>query len=117
MRAPGRLAQWLSGKSHLPAETIAYVRIVTGRSVSEWASTQSSSWGAEIPKGVPCTSLANLKPIKSSPQNQNNGPKLSHGQLGEFSSLVILVRQKCWLATKICAGNILVFSGTAIPLL
>src|SRR5690242_1750022 len=24
---PSRLAQWLSGKSHLPAETIAYVRI------------------------------------------------------------------------------------------
>ena len=31
---PGRLTQWLSGKSHLPAETIAYVRIVTGQSIT-----------------------------------------------------------------------------------
>ena len=95
---PSRLAQWLSGKSHLPAETIAYVRIVTGRSVSEWASKQSTSSDAEIPKGVPCTSLANLKPIKSSPQNQNNGPKLSAWAawgvqlLGDFSEAKVLAR-------------------------
>src|SRR5690242_18918618 len=95
---PSRLAQWLSGKSHLPAETIAYVRIVTGRSVSEWASTRSTSSDAEIPKGVPCTSLANLKPIKSSPQNQNNGPKLSAWAawgvqlLGDFSEAKVLAR-------------------------
>lgn len=33
---PGRLGRWIAGTASLPAETIDYVRIVTGRSVSEW---------------------------------------------------------------------------------
>ena len=66
---PGRLGQWLAGKGHLPAETITYVRLVTGRSVSEWISPQPPQWeGAEIPKGVPCATFANLS-NKPSPQN------------------------------------------------
>lgn len=33
---PGRLSRWLAGTTGLPAETIAYVTIVTGHSVLEW---------------------------------------------------------------------------------
>ncbi len=70
---PGRLSQWLSGKVDLPAETAAYVRLVTGRSVSEWKSV--SSWeGADIPSGVPCTSLANVIPTKPSIQTESSSP-------------------------------------------
>ena len=95
---PGRLAQWLSGKTNLPAETIAYVRTVTGRSIAEWASTQSPTWGAEIPKGVPCTSLANMSPNKSPSQKGNNVPKVSGWTpwgvqlLGDFSETKVLAR-------------------------
>lgn len=75
---PGRVAQWLSGKIQLPAQTMAYVRLVTGRSIAEWTSTQpSSSEGSEIPKGVPCTSLASLELDKSSSQNESSGRKLA----------------------------------------
>jgi hypothetical protein len=75
---PGRVAQWLSGKIHLPAQTTAYVRLVTGRSIAEWTSTQSSvPEGSEIPKGVPCTALANLSLGKSSAQNESSGRKLA----------------------------------------
>jgi transglycosylase-like protein with SLT domain len=95
---PGRLTQWLSGKSHLTAETIAYVRIVTGRSITEWISTQSPSWDAEIPKGVPCTSLANLSLDKTSRQKESNVPKLAAWAawgvqlLGDFSEAKVLAR-------------------------
>jgi hypothetical protein len=75
---PGRVARWLSGKIHLPAETMAYVRLVTGHPIAEWTANQSSSWeGSEIPKAIPCTTLANLKSAKSSPPNESSGPKLS----------------------------------------
>ena len=49
----------MSGKVRLPAETFAYVQLVTNRSVWEWKSV--SSWdGADLPSGVPCTALANV---------------------------------------------------------
>jgi Transglycosylase SLT domain len=75
---PGRVARWLSGKIHLPAQTVAYVRLVTGRSVADWTSTQpSSSEGSGIPKGVPCTALASLNADQSSSQNESIGRKLA----------------------------------------
>jgi len=96
---PGRVARWLSGKIHLPAETIAYVRIVTGRPISEWTSPQSPGLDrVEIPKNVPCMSLANLNPIASSPQNQSSTPRLSAWAawgvqlLGDFTQDKVLAR-------------------------
>jgi hypothetical protein len=69
---PGRLSQWLSGKVRLPAETVAYVRLVTNRSVSEWKSV--SSWeGADLPSGVPCTAHANV--TDPSPQTESTRRK------------------------------------------
>jgi Transglycosylase SLT domain len=71
---PGRVAKWLSRNLHLPGETIAYVRLVTGRPISEWMSPQSSSSQVtEIPKGVPCAGLANGSPNEpaSSPSNES----------------------------------------------
>jgi hypothetical protein len=102
---PGRVARWLSGKSHLPAETIAYVRIVTGRPISEWTSTQSPALDrTDIPKDVPCTSLANANanpnpnPIAASSQNQSSALKVSAWAawgvqlLGDFTRDKVLVR-------------------------
>jgi soluble lytic murein transglycosylase-like protein len=39
---PGRIRDWLSGRRPLPAETRAYVRIVTGRTAEEWAGRQAA---------------------------------------------------------------------------
>src|SRR5438094_5761748 len=36
----GRVRDWLAGRRSLPGETRAYVRLVTGRSVEEWAGGQ-----------------------------------------------------------------------------
>ena len=101
MRVRAKFAQWLSGRIHLPAETVAYVQIVTGRPISEWTSTQSPSWaGPEIPKGVPCTSLADLRPSVLAGQNESSTPKVSAWAawgvqlLGDFTQAKLLVRYK-----------------------
>src|SRR5260370_16196272 len=41
----GRVAQWLHGQSGLPAETRAYVRLVTGRNADEWIGSGTSRAG------------------------------------------------------------------------
>src|SRR5438105_15497626 len=41
----GRVGQWLHGQSGLPAETRAYVRLVTGRNADEWIGSGSTSAG------------------------------------------------------------------------
>ena len=58
---PGRVSAWLAGTSALPSETRNYVAITTGRSADEWKSP-SPPKDAEtaIPRGLPCTTLANL---------------------------------------------------------
>jgi len=64
-----RVHDWLGGRRPLPKETRAYVRIVTGRSVDEWAAggqanlVQMSS--LEIPCDLPITTLIQPKPEAS----------------------------------------------------
>jgi len=96
---PGRVSRWLSGKVHLPAETIAYVRIVTGRPISEWTSTpQPALERTAIPKAVPCASLANLSPIAPLQQSQSNTTKVSPWAawgvqlLGDFTRARVVTR-------------------------
>lgn len=57
---PGRVRDWIGGRRPLPGETRAYVRIVTGRSVEQWAAGQKDV--AEMPaaNGVPCQQLTAL---------------------------------------------------------
>ena len=49
----GRVAQWLHGQSGLPAETRAYVRLVTGRNADEWIGSGSTSAGPVVTEGEP----------------------------------------------------------------
>ncbi len=44
----GRVTAWLAGQTDLPLETVYYVRAVTGRDASEWASTGMLSASAEL---------------------------------------------------------------------
>src|SRR4051795_7922463 len=46
---PGRVADWLHSGGALPAETRAYVRLVTGRAVEEWS--QAGSTGPTVETG------------------------------------------------------------------
>jgi Transglycosylase SLT domain len=66
---PGRVEAWLAGRRGLPAETQAYVRIVTGHSAEAWASKQPPQWQAsDIPKGVPCVELAKAFAVAPRPR-------------------------------------------------
>lgn len=49
----GRVREWLIGRRTLPGETQAYVRIVTGRSVEEWAAGQKGLGEVPNSDGVP----------------------------------------------------------------
>jgi transglycosylase-like protein with SLT domain len=50
----GRVRDWLAGRRPLPGETRAYVRIVTGRSVEEWAGGQTNLLEMRSLKVLPC---------------------------------------------------------------
>jgi Transglycosylase SLT domain len=56
----GRVRDWLAGRRTLPGETRAYVRLVTGRSVEEWARGQTTPLEIETLSlnDVPCNQLA-----------------------------------------------------------
>jgi hypothetical protein len=50
----GRVRDWLGGRRPLPGETRAYVRLVTGRPVEEWAGGQTNPVEMRSLKIVPC---------------------------------------------------------------
>jgi len=62
---PGRVREWLAGRRALPRETIAYVRIVTGRSAEQWAGRNAETGDTQaapavIANTIPCTEIAGL---------------------------------------------------------
>jgi hypothetical protein len=63
---PQRLSNWLAGKTALPAETMAYVRIVTGRPASDWKSATAEDWNsASLPAEFPCSKFITAIPADS----------------------------------------------------
>src|SRR5437899_8248488 len=54
----GRVHDWLGGRRPLPGETRAYVRLVTGRSVEEWAGAQTNLVDMRSLQAVPCNPTA-----------------------------------------------------------
>ncbi|WP_421999240.1 lytic transglycosylase domain-containing protein [Reyranella sp.] len=60
---PGQVEAWLAGRRRLPAETQAYVFIVTGHSAEAWASPTppqlaAAASGAAEPSGTQCVAIA-----------------------------------------------------------
>jgi hypothetical protein len=54
-----RLADWLSGRGQLPAETRNYVRIITGHPAEAWKSDEPpEKSAAAMPPGIPCEEIA-----------------------------------------------------------
>jgi hypothetical protein len=61
----GRIQKWLSGRSTLPRETRAYVRIITGNNAENWLEESSTlSLHLELPRGAPCEGVGGLSRAK-----------------------------------------------------
>ena len=60
---PRRVLEWLGGRGNLPGETRAYVRIITGRSVEEWARGNVDEL-VDSPKQLPCEQLMSRVPVQ-----------------------------------------------------
>jgi hypothetical protein len=72
---PQRVQDWLIGKRTLPAETRAYVQIVTGRSAVEWSSSGPQRLVNPILENVPCVESAKITlPLKASPVVPSSHP-------------------------------------------
>ena len=56
-----RVRDWLAGRRTLPGETKAYVRIVTGHEVGEWARSQPPQITDTMANDVPCADIAGLE--------------------------------------------------------
>lgn len=56
----GRVSEWLAGLRTLPAETRAYVRIVTGHAVEDWVKDSPERLEAQIPQALPCQQIATI---------------------------------------------------------
>jgi hypothetical protein len=56
----GRVRDWLAGRRALPAETSAYVRIVTGYSPEQWAGASAGIGDMRSEKPIPCREIAGL---------------------------------------------------------
>jgi transglycosylase-like protein with SLT domain/sporulation related protein len=58
---PGQVEAWLAGRRSLPAETVAYVRIVTGSTAEAWASQPLPQLeSSNTPTSARCIELAKL---------------------------------------------------------
>ena len=57
---PGRVRDWLQGRRALPSETRAYVRLVTGRNVEDWAGGNASEM--HIGNDLPCRPFDTISP-------------------------------------------------------
>jgi len=68
----GRVRDWLGGVRPLPQETRAYVWLITGRTVDEWAGNHTDQAGISPAALVPC----NLSAIPSiAPHPETSAPK------------------------------------------
>jgi hypothetical protein len=54
----GRVRDWLAGRRALPAETAAYVRVVTGYSPEQWAGAPAGIGEMKSEPPVPCREIA-----------------------------------------------------------
>jgi Transglycosylase SLT domain len=74
----GRVHDWLGGRRPLPRETRAYVQVVTGRSVEQWAGGQTSPvemLSVEVvPCNLPAATLIQAKPDASPPRPETVKP-------------------------------------------
>ena len=73
---PQRIADWLAGRKPLPRETQAYVRIITGRPVDDWAAPERIDGEDARAALAPCGQLAALSRAE---QAQHRMTTFRHG--------------------------------------
>ena len=57
----GRIEKWLSRRSSLPAETRAYVKIITGHKAEAWTAEESTvHMPTDLPQKAPCEGVGGL---------------------------------------------------------
>jgi hypothetical protein len=57
----GRIEKWLSRRSSLPAETRAYVKIITGHKAEAWTDEESTVYmPTDLPQKAPCEGVGGL---------------------------------------------------------
>ena len=66
----GRVTEWLAGRGMLPAETRAYVRIVTGHSADDWAANRPETLEGDMPRALPCGQIANIVAAARTPSRE-----------------------------------------------
>jgi hypothetical protein len=77
---PTRVLDWLAGRRSLPQETLAYIRIVTGRSADEWRAAKPGDIIAPFPEGIPCSGLVKLvAPSRATTAAKADKPELLWG--------------------------------------
>jgi len=57
---PQRVRRWLAGRRTLPAETLAYVRNVTGRSAEDWRRPGTNDSNLAVAADTPCAEADDL---------------------------------------------------------
>jgi hypothetical protein len=97
----GRVRDWLGGRRPLPGETRAYVRIVTGRSVEEWAGGQTDPVEMPSVEVVPCnlSAIALVRPRPDAPPPRTETVKPWGVEVvGGPTPAKALARYREWLA-------------------
>jgi hypothetical protein len=98
---PGRVRDWLAAHRLLPAETRAYVRLVTGRLIEEWTNGQNVSLSLPAAKDLPCDQHAEgpVLPNPALPPSQKAAPPKPWGVevVGGPTSAKALARYREWL--------------------
>ena len=96
----GRVHDWLAGRRPLPGETRAYVRLVTGHSVEEWAGAESNALDIRSVKAIPCTVAAAtlLKSNPDTPLREKTVKPWGVEVVGGSTSANALARYREWQA-------------------
>jgi hypothetical protein len=88
-----RVTAWLSRQGSLPQETLNYVRVVTGRDVSDWAPERSGSSGSQAALLTPVRSPALAQPIQTNKRSPSSSTTALCQAVNSASSTCI-VRQR-----------------------
>ena len=94
----GRVHDWLAGRRPLTGETRAYVRLVTGHSVEEWAGAQSNPVDTRSLIAVPCNVAAAtlVKPNPDSSLREKTVKPWGVEVVGGSTSANALARYREW---------------------
>ena len=94
----GRVHDWLGGRRPLPGETRSYVRLVTGRSVEEWAGAQTNPVDMHSLKTVPCnpTAATLVQPDRDSSLREKTVKPWGVEVVGGSTSANALARYRQW---------------------